>query len=324
MPAERSAKVLSVLSITLPIFAIIAVGFLAVRYGPFSRDTMRALGDYTMMIALPCALFHAVAGRDFAEVIDASYLGTLAIAGLATHALMWGLARMQQAGPKRRALAVLASATPNSAFLGYPIFLMVIPDHAAPVLAMNLLIENFLLTPIGLTLLGSAREDGEARLPPLKLAGQIILSVLRRPLIIGLILGMATVLAGVELPSVIERFTGILGTAASPLALTVIGGSLVGLNLRGDLRLASLIAGTKLLIHPLMIFCAIALFAALGWPALGPELRIGVLLTGCLPMFAIFTLFAQEVGHEGLASLALMLATGLSFLTINLALVLLV
>jgi hypothetical protein len=316
--------VLEVLSVTLPVFAVIALGFGIVRLGPFSAETMRGLGAFTLNVTLPCALFNAIASRDFGEVVNPSYLLALASAGLVTQLFMWIAARIQGAGPKRRSLSVLAAATPNTAFLGYPIFLLVIPEHAAAVVAMNLLIENILLTPIGLTLLGSVREGNAARPAPLALAGQIILSVLRRPLIIGLCLGFISVLLGIDMPEVVDRFTGLVGQAASPVALIVIGGGLVGLNLQGDLKLASLITSVKLMVHPAMVFVALSVLTSFGVVTLGPELVTGLILTGCLPMFAIFALFGQEAGHEGLASLSVMLATCLSFLTINIALVLLI
>jgi hypothetical protein len=41
-------------------------------------------------------------------------------------------------------------------------------------------------------------------------------------------------------------------------------------------------------------------------------------------MFTIYTVLAQETGHEGLASLALLMATVASFVTLNVAIFLLV
>jgi predicted permease len=313
---------LSVLSITLPIFAVMLVGFLVVRFGPLTRGTMKALGEFTMTVTLPCALFNAVATREFSEVLNSSYLLTLALAGIATQIAIWGLTLAQNVGPKRQGLAVLAAATPNTAFLGFPIFLVVIPDHAGPVVAMNLLIENILLTPIGLILLGRADAQGE-QVSQVRLFGRILMSVIRRPLIIGLMLGFVAVLTGLPVPGEVLRFTELMGQAAAPVALTVIGGSLVGLNLKGDLGLASQIAAVKLLVHPAMVLGVFALLGAMGWAHLGPELTLGLILTACMPMFAIFVLFGQEAGHEGLASLALVIATVLSFVTINIALILL-
>jgi len=323
MRAGGSADPLfDVLSITLPIFAVMLVGYLVVRFGPLTRATMKALGDFTMLVTLPCALFVAVASRDFAEVVNLNYLITLALAGVATQAVMWGVLRVQGTGPKRRALAVLASATPNTAFIGFPIFLLVIPEHAGPVVAMNLLIENILLTPIGLIILGRAGAEGE-QVSQLRLLGRILLSVIRRPLIIGLGLGFAVVLTGLRVPGEVMRFADLLGQAAAPIALVVIGGSLFGLNLRGDLGLASQITAVKLLVHPALVVATLTVLTMLGITTLGTELTMGLILTATLPMFAIFVLFGQEAGHEGLASLSVMIATVLSFVTVNLALMLL-
>lgn len=311
-----------ILSITLPIFSIILVGYVIVRFGPLTSGHMRALGEFTMLVSLPCALFHAVATRSFGEVVNPSYLITLALAGLASQATIWTVVRFQNVGPMRRALGVLSAATPNTAFLGYPIFLLVIPEHAGPVVAMNLLIENLLLTPIGLLLIGRADSQGQA-ISQGRLFLRTILSVLRRPLIIGLLLGFAVLVLGVSPPEELTRFTALLGQAAAPVALVVIGGSLVGLNLRGDLSLAAQIAAVKMIVHPAMVALVLSGLAIIGLPHLDRELVVGALLTASLPMFASFILFGQEAGHEGLASLAVMISTCLSFATINLALLIL-
>jgi predicted permease len=103
----------------------------------------------------------------------------------------------------------------------------------------------------------------------------------------------------------------------------VIGGSLFGLNLRGDLGLASQITAIKLLVHPALVVATLTVLTMLGITTLGAELTMGLMLTATLPMFAIFVLFGQEAGHEGLASLSVMIATVLSFVTVNLALMVL-
>ncbi|MGI3170143.1 AEC family transporter [Pseudooceanicola sp. C21-150M6] len=315
---------LAVLSVTTPLFAIVLVGYLAARYGPFPRSAMRALGDFTMYIALPAALFLAVASRDLAEVIDPSYLVTLAIGSLATQLSIWIILRIKGTGPRRRALAVMGSATSNSAFLGFPIIYSVLPDHAGVVFAMNLLIENFLLTPIGLVLLASAQAEGPDRPKPLRLIGQIALSVLRRPLIIALLAAMAFIVMGLHLPVIAQNFFGTVGAAATPIALFVIGGTLYGLDLRGEIKLAGLIATVKLLLHPALVAIMMVLGAATFLPPLSPEMQAALILSATMPMFATYVMFAQEVGHEGLASLALTIAVCLSFVTINIALLVLI
>ena len=297
------------------------VGYLSVRYGPLTRQTMKSLGEFTMAVSLPCALFTAVSTRNFAEVVNLNYLLTLGLAGSLTQLVTWAVVGLIGTGPKRKALAVLAAAMPNSVFLGFPIFLMVIPDHAGPVVAMNLLIENIVLIPVGMILLARADEASQGE-TALRVIGRSFVTMLKRPLIIGLLLGLAVVVLGITPPEEVVRFTSLLGQASAPLALVVIGGSLFGLNLKGDLTLATLIAAAKMVVHPVLILAMLSLLTTLGVVTLGPELTLALLLTGALPTFSIFVLFAQEAGHEGLASLALLIATVFSFVTINATLIL--
>lgn len=307
----------AILTLTFPIFAIIAVGYFTVRRGVFDPGSLKTMGDFVMLIALPMLLFRATATLQISELLNPSYLAILAVGSLATQSLAWGLTWAQGMGPARRGMAVLGAATPNSAFLGYPIIASVLPDHAAPILAMNLLIENFVLTPVGLTLIAFANSDRSSRPALAPFLGKLALSVLRRPLIIGLILGVGTVLAGIEIPAWLDRFCGLLGGAASPIALFVIGGSLVGLPMAGNVSLAVQISAVKLIGHPALVFGAGMVLVALGLPDPGGSLRIGLLLSAALPMFSIYTLFAREVGYEGIASMALVIATTAAFVTLN-------
>ena len=57
---------LSVLAITIPIYACVAIGHLAVRRGILDRADMRVLATFVISFALPCMLFLAIATRPVA------------------------------------------------------------------------------------------------------------------------------------------------------------------------------------------------------------------------------------------------------------------
>ena len=67
-----------ILVITLPIYAVIAIGFATVRARLFSAADMQVLGRYVVNIALPALLFHATATRDFHEILHPGYIALLA------------------------------------------------------------------------------------------------------------------------------------------------------------------------------------------------------------------------------------------------------
>lgn len=305
----------AILSITFPIYAAIAIGYLTVRRGWFKQADLRVLGNYVMNIALPALLFHAVASRDFADVLNPGYMLAFALGGLTTIliAFLWFSATAPDKG--RRAIAVMGSTCPNSGFIGFPLMLLLFPDHAAVILALNMLVENILLIPICLILLDMARGDSERAL--LRHIGVILLGVLKRPMVIGLLLGLAASLLSLPIPEPLSRLFQMLAASASALSLVVIGGSLVGLPLKGNWRLAAQIASAKLLLHPAMVALAALALAGLGLTTLSPDLFAAVILSAAIPMFGLYTVFAQEHGLQGVASIAMLMATSAGFLTLS-------
>jgi len=305
----------AILTITFPIFALIGVGYGAVRAGLFAPSDMKVLGKYVLNIALPALLFNAVATRDLGEVLNLGYVSVFALGSLLTVALTFVWFTLQGTGPARRAIAVMGSTCPNSGFVGYPVMLLVFPDVAGVVLALNMVVENFLLIPLSLMLLEASRDRQGKSL--LRIAGRIILGVLRRPMVIGLMLGLVVMLAGLPVPLMVTRLMDVLAASASAIALFVIGGSLVGLPIVGQRVLAVQIVAGKLLLHPLMTALVLFSLPLIGLPVLTGEMAIAVGLSTAMPMFGIYTLLAQDYGHEGIASIALLGATAGAFFTLS-------
>ena len=305
----------AIFSIIFPIYAAIAIGYLTVRRGWFKPTDLQVLGKYVMDIALPALLFYAVASRDFTETLNPGYMLAFALGGLGTIAVafLWFSATAPDKG--RRAIAVMGSTCPNSGFIGFPLMLLVFPDHAAVILALNMLVENIFLIPICLILLDMAR--GEADLSLTRRIGAILLGVLKRPMVIGLLLGLAASLLSLPIPAPLSRLFQMLAASASALSLVVIGGTLVGLPLKGNWRLAAQISGAKLLLHPAMVALAATVLTGLGLVTLSPALFSAVILSAAIPMFGIYTVFAQEHGLQGVASIAMLMATSTAFATLS-------
>jgi predicted permease len=304
-----------IISITAPIYAAVLIGYLVVRIGWFRPEDMRMMGQYVLNLALPALLFTSLATKPLSMVLRADYLLVMVAGGLATMALSFAWFSMTAPDPLRRALAVLGSACPNSGFIGYPVMLLVFPDLAGVILALNFLIENVVIIPTGLVLMDLA--SGRAGLSPFRLLAGVLKALLRRPMVIGMIAGLIVSALGLELPAPLLRLTGMFGTSAAALSLVVIGGSLVGLPLKGNKLLAGQIAGIKLLLHPAMVALAATLLPALGLITLTPDMHAATILSAAMPMFSIYPILAQERGLGGAAAIALLLATSCAFVTLN-------
>ena len=139
---------------------------------------------------------------------------------------------------------------------------------------------------------------------------------------IGIALGLVVSITGITLPGPVDRLVSLISASAAALALLVIGGSLVGLPLRGNRALAAQIVAGKLLVMPAATALLMVALGSFGI-SLPHDLAVAVILSAAVPMFAIYSVFAQEAGHAGLASLAQVGATAFSFVTLNLLLLIL-
>lgn len=309
--AGGSAEVLTVLSVTLPVFAVMGLGYVTVWRGLFAAAEMRTLGKFVLNIALPALLFVTIATRDLAEVLNPRYLAAYALVGLATGGIALAVLTLRGEGGARRAVTWIGVNSPNSAFIGFPLLMFLAPDIAGPVLAMNFLVENFLLVPIGLILLDQSKASGTGALT---LLARTIWGVLQRPLMIALLLGLGFAMTGLDLPATLQRLLGFVGASASALALFAVGGALVGMPVRGNRLLAGQITAGKLLLHP-----ALAVIVLLVVP-LPPVMATALVLSCALPMFTIYGVLVQGSGEEGVAALAMLWANLAAVVTVTAAL----
>lgn len=299
---------LNVLAITAPIYLLIAAGFLAVRRGVFQRGDMQLLGRLLVLFVLPALVFRAINRYPIAEVLNPGYLlayglGSLALLALGT---LYGR-RLRGHGMAASAFIGMGMAASNSMFVGYPILSQLVGDSADIALTLCLLIENLLIIPATLML-----ADTQSHLPWHQALRRSLASVLRNPIVLAILAGLATSLLGWRVPAVIDRTLTIAAGAAAPVALFMIGGVLVGQKLQGVRRDLLAVALGKLVLHPLAIAGLLLLL-----PPLPAPLMMAAIAFAAMPTPAIYPALAQRFGHDGFCATALVIVTVVSFVSIN-------
>lgn len=304
----------AILNITGPIFLIVALGYLSVRWGLFEKAHMKVLGRFVMFVALPALLFKALASRALSEIVQADYILVYALGSAVPLALMVWWQRRQGASHGRAGIAAMGASCPNSGFVGFPIMLLIMPKFAPIVLALNMLVENFFTLP--LTMAYSERQPGEHGH-----WSQSVLHALKplttNPLFLAILVGGTFAGLGIHPPQVVSRSIDVMAQAAGGAALFSIGGGLVGLEIKGLRRLVSLIAVGKLVVHPL----ATAALAYWLLPIADPHLRAAAVISTAMPMLGVYPLLASRAGQEDMASAALLATTVGAFVTLSLLLV---
>jgi predicted permease len=175
-----------------------------------------------------------------------------------------------------------------------------------------MIVENVLMLPLALAIADSGtREKGRLLAG---LAGSFA-GLLRSPIILAIAVGFGFALLRIAPPKPVAQAIDMLAVASAPVALFVIGGTLVGLEVRGMIGDVVQIMLGKLLLHPLAVGAAFALL-----PAVDPSLRAAALTFACVPMFTIYPLIGYRYGQEAMCAAALLATTAASFVTISVAL----
>jgi len=251
--------VLAVLTITAPIFILIALGFISARIALLNPEQIRGMGSFVINFALPALVFKALADRSIGEVLNVPYLLAYALGSLSVFGLGFAISRwLRKDGLSASALSAMGMSVSNSGFIGYPIVAMALGPPAAVALALGMLVENLLMIPLALAL---AEAGTQGSSPTLVVIRETARRLLKNPLIIAISLGLALSLLEVRLPIILATTIDMLAKASAPVALFVIGGVLYGVKTRGVLLDVGQIAVGKLLLHPLAVFAGFWLLA---------------------------------------------------------------
>jgi malonate transporter and related proteins len=300
-----------ILSVTAPIYILIAVGFLAVRSGLLSKTDNQALGRFVLYFCVPPLLFRAFAQRSLGEVVNFSFLAAYAAGSLVVLALGYLYVRRARGrATPAAAMQAMGMCSSNSAFVGYPIALQLLGPTAGVALALCTLIENLLTMPISLALAESSNAGEGAGWR--KAVMQSLRGLSRNPMIIGITLGIVFSALDVHLPAVVATTIQLVATAASPVALFVIGGSLVGLTLTGQRGDITGVAIGKLIVHPLAVWFAFWLS-----PTADASLMFVAVVFASVPMLSIYPVLGQKYGQQGFCAATLLATTIASFFTIS-------
>lgn len=300
---------LHILSITVPIYLIVLLGWLVVRQGVFSKPDLRVLGRFVVLVSMPALLFKSLASRPLAELLDAGYLLAVLSGSLAVFMAVYAWSRWHLDKPAAVAtMKAIGASFSNSGYIGYPIALQFMPPVAGVALALNLLIENLVMLPLLLTL--AEGGTGSTRRAVLR---QTVASLLRNPMVLAIVAGFTCAWLSVPIPSPVWKAIDLMALASTGIALFVVGGTLAGLSTQGLLGDVSRVALAKLIAHPLAVY-------AMFWivPATSPELRSLAVVMAAMPMLGIYPILAQKYGLEGPCAAALLGTTVTSFATLSL------
>lgn len=308
------------LTVIVPVFAVIVMGRLAVLRRFIDPAAVRGMSDLVFYVAMPCLLFDSIVRAEELRVADstAMFLAmSLAVYALGM-ALAIGLLR-QDFAPA--AVTGLNSAFGNAVMMGIPIVVAAFGAEALPPLLGIITIHSVIILPLATTLIefgGVASKHG-GRGGPGRVLRATAAGLSRNPVILVMLAAFVWRGFGVPMPDMLHGFLRLFGAAGPPLALFCLGASLPPLAAgAGVIREVLLACALRLAVSP-------ALMLAAGWwlGMSGLAFKVAVLVSG-MPTGANAFLLARrtETAMEASAS-TVVLATVLSVFSLSALLALL-
>lgn len=296
----------ALLVIVLPVFLLVGFGYGAVRTGVFPDRAVDGLIRFATHIAVPVLLFRAIYGLDLGAAIRIGHLLSFYGAATVCFALAILAARLVWRRRPGEAVALAFSALfSNSVLLGLPIATRAFgAGGLEPVFAIIAFHAPFCYL-VGILTMEFARRDGASIGAALTRSAA---AMFRNALTVGIVLGAAFNLAGLDLPGPLMGTIDMLADAALPVALFGLGGVLTRYALRAEIGEALTIAVLSLVVHPGLVWALGARVFDL--PA--PFLQAAVLIAAMPPGVNGYVFAAMYNRAEGAAASSVLLATALS------------
>lgn len=302
----------AILGIVLPIFSLIFAGWLVRRIGVMGPQATGELNRFVVYLALPALLFDIVARSSWIQLWQPHFVAVMALSTVAVFILTLLLHARRSGFDADGPVLGLASAYPNTGYLGFPLLLGALgPSSNTLTLIATILVACVLFA--GAIVLIEVRLHVGSH--PLRVAAKVAKSLARNPLIVAPILGAVFPATGFAVPLPIEAFLKLLGGAASPAALVGLGLFLAEKRPKAkgaDALTATLIA-LKLIAQPALAWLLATTLFPLDRPALHAAVLLAMLPTGTGPF-----MLAEFYGREaGVTARVILISTVLSVLTIS-------
>lgn len=298
---------MSVVDALIPIFALIAIGYLLGwrRWLPTEAGT--ALAAITFKLFMPVLLFAGLARADLSEGLSPMLLVAYFVPALLVFILINVVAHRSQGRPTSMGLAASYS---NNVLVGIPLVSLLLGTDKLVYLFAVLVFHSLILFTLQSLYIALFSGHGE------RLSWRQTLSSLTNPIIVGLLLGATLNLSGLALPAAVWRTVDWLAAASLPCALLVLGMSLAHYRLYLSRAMLSLTLA-KLLAFPLLVMGFTSLLP------LNPEARTVLILMAACPTGVNVLAYAMGQEDNRIISSVIFLSTLLAAFSMPLWLLLL-
>jgi predicted permease len=288
-----------VYNVLTPIFLVIGLAVLVDRL--FAPDP-RAFSRAVIYLFSPCLVFDGIARSNLRAHELGLIVAVATLASLLMALVGWGLARLFRFDRKLESAFILSVVLVNAGNYGLPL-----NEFAFGPAGLQRAIVYYVVTAVVANTLGVyLASRGAASV------GRSLLNVLTVPLPYATALGFVVNMTAIQLPVPVTRVVGLLGQAAVPCMLLILGLQLSRTSVKGRIGPIALAAVTRLGVAPVVAFFLVTL---LGLSGLAGQVAI---IEASMPTAVMGGVLATEFGSDAeFTTAAILVSTLASIVTLS-------
>ena len=269
----------------LPMCLVMALGYGTRRLGWLRREEISTINKIAFRIFLPCLLYYNIYCSDLSGSFD-PLLMAYAVGGvLLTFGLALGYTLLTEKLPERRGVLIQGMFRSNYVIMGIPVATALLGADQLGTVSILIAVIVPLFNMLAVVVLEVFRGQTPK---PLHILGQIA----KNPLVIGSVLGILTLVAGIRLPHILEQTIQSVSAIASPLQLFLLGAFFQFSGLKTYRRELVTVSIAKLIVSPGLF---LGLGALLGFRGVAFVSLIGIFAS---PTAVNSFTMAQQMGGD--------------------------
>ena len=269
----------------LPMCLVMALGYGTRRLGWLRREEISTINKIAFRIFLPCLLYYNIYCSDLSGSFD-PLLMAFAVGGvLLTFGLALGYTLLTEKLPERRGVLIQGMFRSNYVIMGIPVATALLGADQLGTVSILIAVIVPLFNMLAVVVLEVFRGQ---KPKPLHILDQIA----KNPLVIGSVLGILTLVAGIRLPHILEQTIQSVSAIASPLQLFLLGAFFQFSGLKTYRRELVTVSIAKLIVSPGLF---LGLGALLGFRGVAFVSLIGIFAS---PTAVNSFTMAQQMGGD--------------------------
>lgn len=313
---------LSILINQLGMFVIyVLAGIILIRTKVLNRENMEVVSRLVIKLALPVMIFtNTVNGVDKEMLFHSlSILGIAFFMYICLFGLSFLSGKLFHLQGDHQQLYSAMSAFGNIGFMGIPIVTSIFPERGMLYISVFTMIDQLMLWTVGVRLTSKAGDRVEKVSEIQSSCGQVKadrknvavgrsatdrtvdkrasfdFKKLINPVTVAIVLSLIFILAGIQLPEILNTAFSKIGATATPLAMIYLGGVFACMDVRKYVCKLDYygIVVIKMLIFPVIFYLIQGLLP------ISAEIRMTMTLTSAMPVMSSVVMMANAYGTDG-------------------------